>query len=85
MDAEPRLIQTLDTVREREQLTTEELARRMGRHREAVSRLFNAAHPNPTLDTFSSLLKALGVTAEIHLHRAREGEPLITVRVDDVA
>jgi transcriptional regulator with XRE-family HTH domain len=82
MDSELRLIQALDAVRAQLHLTTEELAQRMGRHREAVSRLFNAEHPNPTLETFTELLKALGITAEIRLRRSQEGEPPITVDVD---
>jgi AraC-like DNA-binding protein len=82
MDSELRVIQALDALREQLHLTTEELAQRMGRHREAVSRLFNAEHPNPTLETFSDLLKALDVTAEIRLRRAHEGEPPIVVSVD---
>jgi hypothetical protein len=45
-------------------------------------RLFNAEYPNPTLDTFTALLKALDITAEIRLRRAHEGDPPITVEVD---
>ena len=84
MDSELRLIEALNAVREHMNLTTEELARRMGRHREAISRLLNAEHPNPTLDTFSDLLKALGMTAEIHLRPAEGDEPPIRVDVADV-
>lgn len=84
MDSELQLIEALNAVREQMHLTTEELARRMGRHREAVSRLFNAEHPNPTLDTFSDLLKALGITAEIHLRPSRGDEPAMRVDVADL-
>ena len=85
MDTELQLIQALDAIREQRQLNTEELAQRMGRHREAVSRLLHAEHPNPTLDTLSDLLKALNVTAEIRLRPSEENEPAITVSVSDVA
>ncbi len=81
-DAELRLIEAIDTLRKQQNLTTEEVARRMGRHREAVSRLLNTPYPNPRLDTLSGLFAALGVTAEIHLRRAREDEPPITVAID---
>ena len=81
-DAELRLIEAVDTLRKQQNLTTEEVARRMGRHREAVSRLLNTPYPNPRLDTLSGLFAALGVTAEIHLRRAREDEPPITVAID---
>jgi transcriptional regulator with XRE-family HTH domain len=51
-------------------------------YRAAISRLLNAERPNPTLDTFNALLRALHVTAEIRLRPAQEGEPPITVAVD---
>ncbi|MFI5274908.1 MAG: XRE family transcriptional regulator [Ktedonobacterales bacterium] len=85
MDAELRLVAALNAVRAQMHLTTEELARRMGRQREAVSRLLNAEHPNPTLDTLTDLLTALGLTAEIHLRRAQGDEPPIRVDSTDVA
>jgi transcriptional regulator with XRE-family HTH domain len=83
MDSELQLIQAIDTIRQREGLTTEELARRMDRERAFLSRLFNAEHPNPTIDTFTALLKALNVTAEVHLRHAQEGEPPLKVSVDE--
>jgi transcriptional regulator with XRE-family HTH domain len=82
MDSELKLIEAIDAIREQEGVTIDELARRMDRHREAISRLMNAAYPNPTLDTFTSLLKALDLTAEIHLRRSVEGELPITVKRD---
>ena len=83
MDSELGLIAVIDAIREREGVTTEELARRMGRRREAVSRLLNATYPNPTLDTFLHLLKALDLTAEIRLRRSVDGEPAIQVDRDE--
>lgn len=82
MDSELQLIEAIDAIREQEGVTIEELARRMDRHREAISRLMNATYPNPTLDTFTRLLKALDLTAEIHLRRAAEGESPIKVKRD---
>jgi len=74
MDAEIQLIQAFDALRKQAHLSTEELALRMGRQRATVSRLLNADHPNPTLDTLTDLLIALGVTAEIRLRPSKEGE-----------
>jgi transcriptional regulator with XRE-family HTH domain len=82
MDTELQLVQALDALRQLEGLSVEEISQRMGRHREAISRLFNSERPNPTLETFSHLLRALGVTADITLRRSQEGDPSIKVRVD---
>ena len=79
MESELQLVQALDLLREQAHLSTEELAARMGRQRTAVSRLFNAARPNPTLETITGLLRALGVTAEVRLRPSHEGEPPIKV------
>jgi len=85
MDAELRLIDALDRVRQHEHLTHEEVARRVGRHRAAISRLFNAEHPNPTLDTLAGILKAFHYTAEIRLRPSGEDEPPFTVVDVDLA
>ena len=74
MDSEIQLIQALDALREQAHLSTEELAQRMGRQRATVSRLLNADHPNPTLDTLTDMLVALGITAEVHLRPRQAGE-----------
>jgi transcriptional regulator with XRE-family HTH domain len=79
MAAERALLQCLDEIREQQHITKEELASRMGKHREAVSRLLNASDANPTLETFIELLMALGITAEITLRPATEGEEPIKV------
>lgn len=79
MHAELELLRALDAVREQLHISKEELAQRMGRKREAVSRIFNAEDANPTLDTITDLLLALGVTAEIKLRKAHEGESPILV------
>ncbi len=81
MESELQLVEALNLLRERANLSTEELARRMGRQRAAVSRLFNASRANPTLDTLTDLLRAMGVTAEVHLRPAREGESPIQIEI----
>lgn len=74
MAAEVQLMGALDEIRQYEKLTKEELAERMGRKREAISRLLTDDEANPTLDTLIGMLSALGVTADITLRPAREGE-----------
>ena len=79
MDSEVQLIQALDVLRKQAHLSTEELAQRMGRQQATVSRLLNADHSNPTLDTLTDMLIALGVTAEIYLRPSQEGEAPLKV------
>jgi hypothetical protein len=79
MTAELALLQALDDAREQLQVRKEELASRMGRRREAVSRLLNADDANPTLATLTELLTALGLTADITLRRATEDDVPIKV------
>jgi transcriptional regulator with XRE-family HTH domain len=82
MDGELKLMRAIEDTRQQLQLTQDELARRMGTQREAVTRLLNAERPNPKLDTLTKLFAALGITAEVHLRRSLEGEPPLTVEVD---
>lgn len=82
MDGELQLLQAIEEMRNQLQLSQGELAQRMGTQREAVTRLLNSDHPNPTLDTLTRMFTALGVTAEVHLRRRQEGEPPLTVKVD---
>jgi transcriptional regulator with XRE-family HTH domain len=74
MDAEIELMAALEQVRATLHLSKEELAARMGRKRESVSRLFNAEHANPTLETITELLAALGIVADIRLRRGTDNE-----------
>ena len=74
MAAEVQLMRALDEIRKIEKLTKEELAERMGRKREVISRLLTGSEANPTLDTFIEMLSALGVTADITLRFSKEGE-----------
>ena len=81
MDSELQLIAALDQLRANANLSIEELAHRMGKQRASVSRLFNAERPNPTLDTLTDLLAALGVTAEVKLRPSQQGELPIKIEV----
>ena len=79
MAAELQLMRALDEMREQQKMTKEALAIRMGRKREAVSRLLTAEDVNPTLDTFIEMLSALRLTADITLRRSQEGEGPIKI------
>jgi DNA-binding phage protein len=82
MDSEIRLMQALNVVRQQMHLSTTDLAARMGRHRETVSRLLNAQDANPTLDTISDFLKALHLHAHVSLRAAEEDEAPLSIAVD---
>jgi len=56
MAAELELMRAIDEVRKQLDMSQEQLARRMGKKREAVSRLLSSDDVNPTLDTISQLL-----------------------------
>lgn len=81
MDAEITLIAALEQAREELHLSKEELATRMGRKRESVTRLLNDGGSNPTLETITELLSALGIVADIRLRRASEGEQPIHIEM----
>jgi transcriptional regulator with XRE-family HTH domain len=82
MAAELELMHAIDKVRKQQHLSQEQLAMRMGKKREAVSRLLSADDINPTLDTLIELLSALNLTADITLRQAREGEGPIKVATE---
>lgn len=79
MAAELELMRAIDVARKHFQMTHEQLAERMGKKREAVSRLLSADDINPTLDTIIELLSALNLTADITIRQAEEGEGPINV------
>ena len=79
MDSEIQLVDALNRLRDAAHISVDDLAQRMGRKRTAVSRLLNAARPNPTLETLTDMLSALGITAEIHLRPSESGEAPIRV------
>lgn len=85
MDAELELMRAIDTIRKQQHMSQETLAARMGRKREAISRLFSADDSNPTLDTIVELLVALHLTADITLRKAKEGEGAIRVTTEYIA
>jgi transcriptional regulator with XRE-family HTH domain len=82
MDAQLSLLKAIDATRERLGISKDEMAKRMNRHRTAVSRTLNARVANPTLDTVTEMLDAIGVTAEIELHqRIKPDEAALVVRL----
>lgn len=82
MDAELSLMHAIDEVRKKQHITQEMLAARMGKKREAVSRLLSVEDSNPTLDTLMELLSALHLTADITLRQAYEGEGPIKIALE---
>ena len=70
MSAEIALLHILEEARKALNVSEKELAERMGVQRSTITRLFNATHPNPTLDTISDILRALGLQAEIKISPA---------------
>ena len=70
MSVDIALLQVLEQARMALNVSEKELAERMGVQRTTVTRLFNASHPNPTLDTLSDILRALGLQAEIKISLA---------------
>ena len=82
MAAELELMRAIDDARKHLQMTQEQLAERMGKKREAVSRLLSADDINPTLNTIVELLSALNLTADITIRKAEEGEGPINVAME---
>ncbi len=82
MAAELELMHAIDDVRKQLHMSQEQLATRMGKKREAISRLLSADDINPTLNTLIELLLALNLTADITLRQAREGEGPIKVATE---
>ena len=82
MAAELELMHAIDDVRKQLHMSQEQLAKRMGKKREAVSRLLSADDINPTLNTLIELLSALNLTADITLRQTREGEGPIKVATE---
>jgi transcriptional regulator with XRE-family HTH domain len=82
MAAELELMRAIDKVRKQLDMSQEQLAARMGKKREAVSRLLSADDINPTLNTLIEILSALNLTADITLRQAQEGEGPIKVTTE---
>ena len=82
MAAELELMHAIDDIRKQLDMSQEQLAKRMGKKREAVSRLLSSDDINPTLNTLIELLSALNLTADITLRQAKEGEGPIKVATE---
>ena len=80
MSADIALLQVLEQARKSLNVSEKELAERMGVQRSTVTRLFNATHPNPTLDTISDILRALGLQAEIKISPASPKDVPIPIK-----
>ena len=80
MSADIALLQVLEEARKALNVSEKELAERMGVQRSTVTRLFNASHPNPTLDTISNILRALGLQAEITISPVSPEGALIPIK-----
>ena len=80
MSVDIALLQVLEEARKALNVSEKELAERMGVQRPTVTRLFNAAHPNPTLDTIADILRALGLQAEIKISPASRRMLLFLLR-----
>ncbi|GEM_PF-912229 len=63
------VLQVIEAVRERENIPKAELARRMERKPEAISRLLRGEGVNPTLDTLVDLVDAIGLELDIRIKR----------------
>jgi transcriptional regulator with XRE-family HTH domain len=80
MSVDIALLQVLEQARRALNISEKELAERMGVQRSTVTRLFNASHPNPTLDTISDILRALGLQAEIKVSLASPEDAAIPIK-----
>ncbi|MDQ6643869.1 MAG: helix-turn-helix transcriptional regulator [Chloroflexota bacterium] len=80
MSVDIALLQVLEEARKALNVSEKELAKRMGIQRSTVTRLFNASHPNPTLDTITDILRALGLQAEIKISPAPPEDASIPIK-----
>jgi len=63
------VLRVIEEVREREKIPKAEIARRMDRKPEAISRLLRGEGSNPTLDTLIDLVDAVGLELDIRIKR----------------
>jgi len=82
MEAELKIMHALEAVRQHRHMSQEMLATRMGKKREALSRLLSSDDANPTLETLIELLTALNVTADITIRPTQEGESPLKVALE---
>lgn len=82
MESELKFMHALEAVRQFRHMSQEALATRMGKKREALSRLLSSDDANPTLETLIELLTALDVTADITIRPTQEGESPLKVALE---
>ena len=63
------VLQVIELIRERDNIPKAELARRMERKPEAISRLLRGEGANPTFDTLIDLVDAIGLELDIRIRR----------------
>ncbi len=63
------VLHVIESVREQKSITKVEVARRMDRKPEAISRLLRGEGANPTLDTLVELADAIGLELDIRIKR----------------
>lgn len=63
------VLHVIESVRAQEKVPKAEVARRMDRKPEAVSRLLRGEGSNPTLDTLVDLVDALGLELDVRIKR----------------
>jgi DNA-binding phage protein len=63
------VLNVIEAVRERENIPKAEVARRMERKPEAISRLLRGEGANPTLETLVDLIDAIGLELDIRIRR----------------
>jgi DNA-binding phage protein len=63
------VLHVIESVRAQESIPKAEVARRMDRKPEAVSRLLRGQGANPTLDTLVELVDALGLELDVRIKR----------------
>ena len=80
--AEFQFVQAIESIRSKLGISKEQLAIKMGKKRETISRLLTTPDTNPTLETVVELLSALGLTADIRLRYAKEGEPPLQITTE---
>src|SRR5438876_9972729 len=80
MSVDIALLQVLEQARKALNISEKELAERMGVQRPTVTRLFNASHPNPTLDTISDILRPLGFLAEVKISPSSPEDASIPIK-----
>ena len=85
MSVDIALLQVLEEARKSLNVSEKELAERMGIQRSTITRLFNSEHPNPTLNTITDILRALGLQAEVKISPASPEDASIPIKATFVS